>query len=36
MPGYFCIRFNNFVLKDKSLLDFSRKKYEKIEQVILK
>ena len=38
--GYFCIRFINFMFIGKSLLDytnlFSRKKYEKNDEVILK
>ena len=40
MCGYICIRFINFVLKGKSLLDytklFSTKDYEKNDKIILK
>ena len=40
MCGYFCIAFINFMLKDKSLLDytnlFSPKEYAKNDKMILK
>ena len=40
MCGYFCIRFIDFILKDKSLLDyanlFSLNEYEKNNKIILK
>ena len=40
MCGYFCIRFIDFVLKDKILLDyinlFSPNKYENNDKMILK
>ena len=40
MCGYFCVGFIDFMLKGKSLLDytisFSRKNYEKNDQIILK
>ena len=40
MCGYFCIRFVDFILKSKSLLDytilFSPNDYEKNDKVILK
>ena len=40
MCGYFCIEFINFMLKNKSLLDytnlFSPKEYEKNYKIILK
>ena len=40
MCGYFCIGFNDFILKGKSLLDytnlFSPNHYEKNDEIILK
>ena len=40
MCGYFCIGFTDFMLKDKSLLDYinliSPNEYEKNDKVILK
>ena len=40
MCGYFCIEFTDFMLKGKSLLDytnlFSPNKYEKNDKIILK
>ena len=40
MCGYFCIGLNDFMLKGKSLLDytnlFSPNDYEKIDEIILK
>ena len=40
MYGYFCIRFIDFMLKSKSLLDyanaFSPNDYEKYDKIILK
>ena len=40
MCGYFCIEINDFMLKGKSLLDytnlFSPKEYEKNNKIILK
>ena len=40
MCGYFCIRFIDFMLKDKNLLDysnlFSPNEYEKNDKIILK
>ena len=40
MCGYFCIGFTSFILKGKSLLDFTillyPKEYEKNEKIILK
>ena len=39
MSGYFCIALNDFMLKDKSLLDytnlFSPNEYEKNDKMIL-